>query len=202
MADESKPENILDVIRRLTEHVEQLQAENTRLKKRIEELERKKNKYVAPHSREQPNVDPKPAGRRAGEGNFNFKSAPAVETITRRVEVAAPNRCPYCDSVEPLIFKTSVKAYITDLPAVPQPEISVYSVPVMECPACERSVRASHPDLAENQGGATAHRLGARLHAVTQVLRYEYGLPERKIPGVLELLTGAKITQSAINVLV
>jgi transposase len=113
--------------------------------------------------------------------------------------VATPNTCPYCPAAQPLIFKTTVKAYVTDLVAFPQPEITEYSVAVMECPACGRSVRASHPDLAENQGGATAHRLGARLHAVTQVLRYAYGLPERKIPGVLELLTGAKISQSAIN---
>ena len=61
--------------------------ENARQKKRIEQLERQVKRYVAPHSREQPKVDPKPPGRRAGQGTFSFKHAPARDSVTRLIDV-------------------------------------------------------------------------------------------------------------------
>ena len=100
---------LLDSIRQLTERVAALEAENktlreenallrqenTRLKKRISDLERKKNKYVAPHSREERKADPQKPGRKAGQGNFTNKQAPGF--VTNEIDVALPNRCPTCE---------------------------------------------------------------------------------------------------------
>ena len=104
--------------------------ENARQKKRIEQLERQVKRYVAPHSREQPKADPKPPGRRAGQGTFSFKHAPARDTVTRVIDVEPMNICPSCQTpLDGAAYKTDL-AWITELPRV-QPEITQYNVPVV-----------------------------------------------------------------------
>ena len=83
--------------------------ENARLKKRIEQLERQVKRYVAPHSRETRKADPKPPGRRAGQGNFTFKQAPARDTVTRIIDVEPANICPSCQTpLDRAAFKTDL----------------------------------------------------------------------------------------------
>ena len=93
----------------LAAQIKLLIEENARLQKRIEQLERQVKRYVAPHSREQPKADPKPPGRRAGQGTFSFKHAPARDTVTRIIDVEPMNICPSCQT--PL----DGTAYKTDL---------------------------------------------------------------------------------------
>ncbi len=172
--------------------------ENARLKKRIEQLERQVKRYVAPHSRETPKADPKPPGRRAGQGTFSFKHAPARDTVTRIIDVEPANICPSCQTpLDGAAYKTDL-AWITELPRV-QPEITQYNVPVTTCPRCGKDVRGEHPDLCPTQRGVTAHRLGKRLIAAAQYLHHGLGLPERKVPEALHALCGVEVTQSALN---
>jgi len=60
-------------------------------------------------------------------------------------------------------------------------------------------VRAPHPDLAPDQFGATAHRVGPRAMAAAHVTHYGLGVPVRKVPAVLRLYAGLRQTQSAIT---
>ncbi|CAM3641273.1 hypothetical protein DESA109040_18495 [Deinococcus saxicola] len=95
--------DVLEIIRQQTERFEQLEAENqalrteiVRLKKKIEELERKKHsKYAAPFSRETRKADPQPPGRRAGTGTFTYKTPPEPEQVQAVVCVPTPNTCGY-----------------------------------------------------------------------------------------------------------
>ena len=90
-------------------------------------------------------------------------------------------------------------AYITDLPPLPQPKVTQYRVWVCRCTGCDRRVRGQHPDLATDQHGATAHRVGTRGMAAAHALHYQIGIPVRKVPAVLEVLTGLQMTQGAIT---
>ena len=60
-------------------------------------------------------------------------------------------------------------------------------------------MRGRHADLAAGQHGATAHRLGPRVKAAACELRFNSGVPFRKIPGILKELAGIEVTQSAIT---
>ena len=71
--------DLLAIIRKQAEQIEQLIAENGWLQKRIEELERQQRKYVAPHSRGTRKAIPKSPGRHAGEGPSTYKRPPALE---------------------------------------------------------------------------------------------------------------------------
>ncbi|MFC6667698.1 hypothetical protein ACFP9V_25110 [Deinococcus radiopugnans] len=114
--------DLFEIIRRQSEQIDQLIAENkalkaeiARLKKRIEELERRERKSAAPFSREKRTADPKPPGRRPGEGTFAHKSPPTPQQITQTVQVATPNTCPRCGFTGPLIFTRQDKAWVTEL---------------------------------------------------------------------------------------
>jgi len=108
-----------------------------------------------------------------------------------------PSTCPGCGgTLQPV---GTDLAYITDIPPMPQPRVTEYRVQVCRCTSCGQRVRGHNPDLAQGQHGASAHRMGRRLMAAAHVLHYGAGIPVRQVPKVLKVLTGVKVTQSAIT---
>jgi hypothetical protein len=83
--------------------------------------------------------------------------------------------------------------------AVAQPEVKRYAVEVRRCQRCGQRVRGKHPDVAPDQHGATAHRLGPRVKAAAHVVHYGMGVPVRKLPMILREFTGIAVTQSALT---
>src|SRR5476649_173067 len=97
--------------------IEQLRSE-------IEQLKRRGS--AAPFSKGTRKPDPKPPGRKPGQGFFRFRGEPeaaAVETIG--VPVAA-GFCPCCGGALGEARQEIVST--TDIPAQPQPEIHRYAV--------------------------------------------------------------------------
>ena len=88
---------------------------------------------------------------------------------------------------------------MTDLLPVPRPQVTAYRVQVCRCRSCGKQVRGRHPDIAPDQYGASAHRVGKRLMAAAHVLHYGVGVPVRKVPAVLRALTGVRVSQGAIS---
>ena len=74
-----------------------------------------------------------------------------------------------------------------------------YEVEVFRCKVCGRPVRGQHPDVAADQYGATAHRVGPRVKAAAHTLHYGLGVPVRKLPAVFRELKGVNITQGALT---
>jgi transposase len=88
-------------------------------------------------------------------------------------------------------------AYPTDLPTLPRPTVTQYRVSVCQCTMCGKQVRGQHPDVAPDQYGATAHRVGDRAMAAAHGLHYGIGSPVRKVPLVLQAMQGSTVTQGA-----
>jgi hypothetical protein len=176
----------------LTAKVEALQAE-------VERLKREGQRQAAPFSKGTRVAAPKKPGRKPGKGLFRYRAAPEpaslpVSPIEARVTLRA---CPACGGQ---LSAAGVEwASTTELPAVVQPHVRQFRVAVSRCRACGQRVRGQHPDLAPDQAGATAHRVGERVMASAHVLHYGLGLPLRKVPAVLAVLTGVRVTQSALT---
>jgi transposase len=171
-------------------------AEIDRLKVELENLKRKQARQAAPFSRNQPKKNPKRSGRKPGVGNFKYRTAPTPESVTNTIIVPAPECCPDC-KVTLEQHKTSL-AFITDLPII-TPTVTQFEVGEGTCPKCKRQFRGVHPELASNQVGATAHRLGTRALAVGHALQYDFGITARKVPQVLKDVLNFNVTHSAFT---
>src|ERR1039457_7649057 len=86
-------------VEELEREINRLQAENEGLKKKIEGLEeelRASKRQAAPFSKGQRKANPKRPGRKAGQGNFRYRPAPAEAIGGEIVEAAGPAGCPSC----------------------------------------------------------------------------------------------------------
>jgi transposase len=180
----------------LIQIIVELRRVNERLQAEIEELKRRGG--AAPFSKGKLKQDPKPPGRKPGQGYFRFRAAPEPTTASEPVAVPVTETCcPDCGGKLGRAKREIVST--TDIPAQPQPEVHRYAVEVRQCRRCGSKVRGQHPGIAGGQHGATAHRIGPRVKALAHILHYVHGVPVRKTPAIIEDLTGVRFTQSAIT---
>src|SRR5512144_581876 len=190
---------LLTELAALKARIEELLAENAALRTQLDQLARDAKRQAAPFSKGQRKAQPKLPGRTPGRGHFTFRTLPTADQWTAPpIEVRLPEPvCPCCG--EPMEEHRVDFAATTDLPPRPKPLVQPYRVWVYRCPTCDTTMRARHPDLAPDQWGATAHRMGPRVMAAAHATHYGLGVPVRKVPAVLQLYTGVHLTQSAIT---
>jgi len=181
----------------LTQQVAALQAENAALRAETEQLRRTGKRQATPFSTGKRVKDPKKPGRKPGEGPFRSRAAPPLDQLTAWVEVPVSEPvCPYCGGrLEPDGVEVVTT---TDLPETPQPQVRAYEIQRARCGACRRRVRGTHPDVPADQRGASAHRVGPRVMAAAHTLHYGFGVPQRKVPALLELLAGLSLSQGSL----
>jgi transposase len=177
----------------------ELTARNTVLQAEIARLTRSMKRQAAPFSTGKRVATPKRPGRKPGAGRFCYRAAPLPDEITAPPVVVPVtlDQCPDCGGA--LVEERVDLAYTTDIPALPRPQVTQYRVSVCRCLICGKRVRGQHPDVALDQYGATAHRMGDRVMAAAHRLHYGVGIPVRKVPRVLAALTGVTLTQSALT---
>ena len=182
-------EELIAVIREQQRVIEQLREE-------IERLKRSGQRSAAPFSKGKGKSNPKPPGRKPGQGYFRFRTAPE-QTPAEVLTAEVPVQCPECGGKLDRVGEEW--ATTTDMVVNPQPRVTGFRVPVCRCRQCGKPVRGTAPGLAPDQAGATAHRLGPGVKAAAHVLHYGVGVPVRKVPQVLKELTGVSVTQSALT---
>src|SRR6266545_968527 len=195
----SRVEELLAELAALNARVAELLGENAALKAQLEQRTRDAKRQAAPFSKGQRTAQPKCPGRKPGQGHFTFRTLPRPDQWTASpIEVRLPEPvCPCCG--ETLQEQRVDFAAITEIPPQPQPIVQPDRVWVYRCPTCDTTVRAPHPDLAPDQYGATAHRMGPRVMAAAHATHDGLGVPVRKVPAVPHLYTGVRLTQSAIT---
>jgi transposase len=190
---------LLAEVTALKARVEELLAENAALRAQLGQFQRDSQRQAAPSSKGRRQAQPKRPGRKPGQGRFTFRTLPGPDQWTAPpIEVRLPDPvCPCCG--EPLHENRVDLAAVTEIPPQPRPIVQPFRVWVYRCPACDTTVRAPHPDLAPDQLGATAHRMGPRVMAAAHATHYGLGVPVRKVPALLRLFTGVSLTQSALT---
>jgi transposase len=179
--------------------MKRIEIENKTLKTELETLKRKQARQTAPHSRNQKKINPKVSGRKKGIGEFKYRSPPKNEEITEYLAVPIVEPlCPECRTELPKEPSGIRLVWLTDLGGL-KPSITEYQLEQKTCVKCGIRVEAIHPKIDHTQRGATAHRIGSHALSVAHCLQYEMGIPARKVPLVLLLTTGLRITQSAIT---
>ena len=186
-------------LERAKEKLERAKGEIERLRRRLDAAVRAGKRQATPFSRGSRKKNPKPPGRKRGQGPFRRRESPAQDTVVGPpIEVPVEETvCPDCGSE--LEHERVDEVSVTDVPAAPKAEAQVYAVEVRRCRRCGRRVRGRHAGVAPDQHGATAHRVGPVAKAMAHTLHYGLGVPVRKTPAVLRELTGIRLTQGAIT---
>jgi transposase len=192
-------EDLLALVATLQRQIAALTARNEALHAEIERLRRGAKRQAAPFSKGTRVASPKRPGRKPGLGSFCSREAPRPEQITAPpVEVPVTlAACPACGGR--LEEERVDWASTTEIPALPRPTGTHYRVSVCRCLVCGKQVRGQHPDVAPDQYGATAHRVGDRPLATAQGWHDGRGIPVRKVPLVLEAMQGITLTQGALT---
>jgi transposase len=182
---------------------EQLRAKVAALEETVRELredlarlKRDGKRSAGPFSKNKRKHPRKKPGRKKGQGKFSHMAEPPASPDTTQVDVPTPQACDCGGSLEFLCYEDASN---TDPPRDIRPHVTKFRVPVCRCRRCGATVRGKHPDVAPGQYGATAHRYGDRMMALGHVLHYGMGIPQQKVPGILEMSTGVRPTQSALN---
>lgn len=192
-------DELLALLVELQRQIVEVTARNAALQAEIKQLRRGAKRQAAPFSKGTRVANPKRPGRKPGSGTFHYREAPLPEHITAPpVDVPVTRAaCPACGG--PLEEERVDFAYTTDIPEIPRPQVTQYRVSVCRCTVCGKQIRGQHPDVAPDQHGATAHRVGDRAMAAAHGLHYGLGVPVRKVPLVLEAMHGLTLTQGAIT---
>jgi transposase len=161
------------MVRQLIAENGQLRAENTHLREGIEQLKRRNARSAAPFSKDKREKNPKRPGRKPGQGEFGTRPVPPERDYSGPpVDVPVSETvCPECggdlmDEGEEIVTNT-------EIPPAPRPEVKAYRVRIRVCCKCKRKVRGQHPEVAHDQCGVTAHRLGPRAQAAAHLLYYQ-----------------------------
>ena len=192
-------DELAELVLKQHHHIAELTAKVEALQAEVERLKREGPRQAAPFSKGTRVTAPKKPGRKPGQGLFRYRTAPERATLPGAfIEVPVRlSACPACGGQ--LVAEGTEVASTTELPEAVRPQVRQFRVAVSRCRACGWQVRGQHPDLAPDQYGATAHRVGERVLASAHVLHYGIGVPVRKGPAVLRELTGVQVTQSALS---
>ena len=145
------------LVSRQQDQVARLTATVRELRKELAEARRAGKRQAAPFSKGGRTNRPKRPGRKPGIGSFSYRKPPSPDEVTEPpVDVSvADDNCPGCGGV--LEQEGVDVAHVTDIPAMPRPQVTEYRVQVCRCRGCGRRVRGRHAEVGADQYGASAH---------------------------------------------
>lgn len=178
--------------------IEQLKAENSRLRARngdleklIEQLRRGGKRQAAPFSKGAPKINPKRPGRKPGSDYGTIARRAIPTEIDEELEAPLPPRCPNCHGK---IVPEGIRAqYQTEIPV--KAIHRKFNVHVGRCGCCGTRVQGRHPLQTSDALGACASQLGANAQAAIVHLNKQAGLSYGKITRVFDEIFAITLTR-------
>src|SRR5215475_5877390 len=170
-----------------------LQAENERLRRQLDEATRAGKRQAAPFAKGQPTDEPKKPGRKPGKdyGPKAHRQPPNPEQIDEVHEALLPEVCPDCGG--PLDETHVAQQFQTEIPR--KPIHRQFNVHVGRCRRCQRRVQGRHPLQTSDALGAAAAQLGSDAQAAVVELNKQGGLSHGKVTRCLESLFGIRLSR-------
>lgn len=198
---------------------QQLRAENRRLRKRVEtlerllaerdariadlerrvlEVERRSKRQAAPFARKRDeHRQRKKPGRRSGSayGRQGIREAPA--RVDERIVVPCPVVCPHC-LAGPVELTGEVGRQVQiDIPRVAY-RVTQFELPLGRCHNCGRRVQGRHPKQTTDATNVGAVHLGPNVVSLAAHLNKVGGMSYGKIAALLSALFDLKVSPSTL----
>src|SRR5262245_25903570 len=177
----------------LQRRLHDLQAENERLRRQLDEATRASKRQAAPFAKGQPTGQPKKSGRKPGKdyGLKAHRQPPGPELIDEIHEAPLPHACPDCGG--PLDETRVAQQFQVEIPR--KPVHRQFNVHVGQCRQCRRRVQGRHPLQTSDALGAAASQLGPDAQAAVVELNKQAGLSHGKVTRCLENLFGIPLSR-------
>jgi transposase len=167
----------------LQSRVRDLQAENERLRRQLDEATRAGRRQAGPFSKGEPKANSKRPGRRPGKdyGTKARRQPPTLDQINEVHEAPLPDRCPDCGG--PLDETHVAQQFQVEIPR--KPIHRQFNIHVGQCRQCRRRVQGRHPLQTSDALGAAAAQLGPDTQAAVVELNKQAGLSHGKVTRLL-----------------
>src|SRR5262249_37277648 len=178
----------------LQRRLDDLQAENERLRRQLDEATRAGKRQAAPFAKGQPAAQPKKPGRKPGRdyGTKAHRQPPTPDQIAADQEAPLPDLCPDCGG--PLDQTHIAQQFQVEIPR--QPIHRQFNVHVGRCRQCRRHVQGRHPlQTSDALGAAAAAQLGPDAQAAVVELNKQGGLSHGKVSRCLQSLFGIPLSR-------
>jgi transposase len=203
-----RPDELIEIILRQAEVIEQMRKDLDELKKQIDDLNDRNNglsakvdqlqtaaaRQAAPFRiRDKLHVrDPKKPGRKKGHpGSFR----PVPDQVDERISVPLA-ACPECGKG---VGKCrEVVQYIEELPVV-RPKVIQLVTHEADCPYCRKTVRSTHPLQMSLAEGAAGVQLGPLALGLAAELNKKHGLTVRKTCAVLKQVFNLSLSPGGLT---
>src|SRR5215472_8021792 len=177
----------------LPRRLRDLQAENERLRRQLDEAARAGKRQAAPFAKGPPKADPKRPGRKPGKdyGPKAHRQPPRPEQIDEVHEAPLPQVCPDCGGA---LDETHVaQQFQVEIPR--KPIHRQFNIHVGCCQRCRRRVQGRHPLQTSDALGAAAAQLGPDAQSAVVELNKQGGLSHGKVTRCLESLFGIRLSR-------
>jgi transposase len=177
----------------LQRRLHDLQAENERLRRQLDEATRARKRQAAPFAKGQPADQPKKPGRKPGKdyGTKAHRQPPSPEEVDEVHEAPLPHACPDCGG--PLDETHVAQQYQVEIPR--KPIHRQFNIHVGQCRQCHRRVQGRHPLQTSDALGAAAAQLGPDAQAAVVELNKQGGLSHGKVTRCLKSLFGIPLSR-------
>jgi transposase len=177
----------------LQRRVHDLQAENDRLRRQLDDALRASKRQAGPFAKGPPKTNPKPPGRKPGKdyGTKAHRQAPPSEQIDEVHDAPLPHGCPDCGG--PLDETHVAQQFQVDIPR--RPIHRQFNIHIGACRACHRRVQGRHPLQTSDALGAAAAQLGPDAQAAVVELNKQGGLSHGKVTRCLDSLFGIALSR-------
>jgi transposase len=177
----------------LQRQVRDLQTENERLRRQLDEATRAGKRQAASFTKGQPAAHPKKPGRKPGPdyGPKAHRQPPKPEQIDEVHEAPLPEVCPDCGG--PLDETHVAQQFLVEIPR--KPIHRQFNIHVGRCRRCHRRVQGRHPLQTSDALGAAAAQLGPDAQAAVVELNKQGGLSHGKVTRCLGSLFGIPLSR-------
>lgn len=192
--------DLVEIIWQQQAVIERLQHEVAILQQQLSELQRAGKRQATPFARQQKDLlqaDPKPRGRKAGQGYFAHRTPPRPEEITHTQEQVLDG-CVHCGAgLSDLVDLKMHEHFEVDIAPV-QPHLVRYVTHSGYCLHCRQRVRSRHPEQISQATGAAGVVLGSRSKALAADLKHRLGLSYGKIEELFEVGFGLPCSRGGL----
>jgi transposase len=177
----------------LQRRINDLQAENERLRRQLDGALRAGKRQAGPFSKGEPKPNPRKPGRKPGKdyGTKAHREPPTPDQIDETHEAPLPDVCPDCGG--PLDETHVAQQFQVEIPR--KPIHRQFIIHVGQCRQCRRRVQGRHPLQTSDALGAAAAQLGPDAQAAVVELNKQGGLSHGKVTRCLESLFGIPLSR-------